>query len=268
MENKIVNGFEIVKDFGVVYKDKSISKAKTHFVIAICKHCKKEWQTSYYTLAKINGCGCTRPSQLKPLPKYVNGFKVIHDIGYLKDKGYRWATVECKVCNREYDVDPNKLHDRLHCGCMKKGVIANRYAKSHPQLAMTIKHMMARCYNKNNQDYYNYGARGITICDEWMADRNTFCKWSIANGFEEGKGLSIDRIDSSKGYSPDNCRWVTAIVQGRNTRRNVLDMSKVREIRQKYMDNPSLSTIAIANEYGVSKSTIWLVINNRIWKES
>ena len=49
--------------------------------------------------------------------------------------------------------------------------------------------------------------------------------------------------------------------------RNVLDMNKVREIRQKYKENPSLSIIGIANEYEVSKSTIWLVINNRIWKE-
>jgi len=265
VSNEIVNGFEIIEDLGVVYKEGS--RNKTHYVMAICKHCKKTWKTSYYTLNVIKGCGCTRPSQLKPLPEYVHGFKVINDIGYLTDKGYRWATVECKVCGKEYDVDPNKLKYRNHCGCMKKGVIASRYAKSHPQLTMAIKHMMGRCYNKNNQDYYNYGARGITICDEWLADRNAFFEWSIEHGFEEGKALSIDRIDSTKGYSPENCRWTTALVQGRNTRRNVLDMDIVREIRSRHEENPSVSTVQLANEYKVSKSTIWLVIHNRIWKE-
>ena len=75
--NQIVNGFEIIQDLGVVYKNPGIDKTKTHYVIAICKHCKKEWKTSYYTLAKIKGCGCTRPSQLKRLPAYINGFKTI-----------------------------------------------------------------------------------------------------------------------------------------------------------------------------------------------
>ncbi len=39
-------------------------------------------------------------------------------------------------------------------------------------------------------------------------------------GRSPSKRHSIDRIDNNKGYSPDNCRWVTQYEQTRNTRRN------------------------------------------------
>lgn len=74
----------------------------------------------------------------------------------------------------------------------------------------------ARCYNKASKSYVEYGARGITMCDEWKEDFESFYKWAILNGY--AKGLKIDRIDNSKGYSPDNCRWVTQAIQSRNTR--------------------------------------------------
>ncbi len=255
MEN--IGGFEIVGD---IWKEEKAYKCN-----ALCKICKKEFKTNYHALHRMKSCGCARPSQLVDLGGYVNGFRIIEDYAYKKDKLTRRALVECKVCKREYEVAVNQLKRRKHCGCMHNDTIECRYAKSHPQLAQAIKHMMARCYNKNNQDYYNYGARGITVCDEWLNDRNTFCEWSIANDFEEGKQLSIDRIDSLKGYSPDNCRWSTATVQARNTRRNVLTLELAKEIRK---DKSSMSYLKMAQKYNVSYATISAVISNRIWKES
>ena len=67
--------------------------------------------------------------------------------------------------------------------------------------------MLKRCYNKENKAYARYGARGITVCEEWKADCKKFYKWAKENGYAEG--LQLDRINNNEGYSPTNCRWVT-----------------------------------------------------------
>lgn len=66
--------------------------------------------------------------------------------------------------------------------------------------------MKSRCENESFPAYKYYGARGIKICDEWQ-DPETFIKWAYEHGYK--KGLSIDRIDSDKGYEPSNCRILT-----------------------------------------------------------
>ena len=80
--------------------------------------------------------------------------------------------------------------------------------------------MKKRCYNPSNQNYKYYGARGITICDEWKNDFKTFKNWALQNGYSDR--LTIDRIDTSAGYSPINCRWITQKEQCHNRRSNRL----------------------------------------------
>lgn len=74
--------------------------------------------------------------------------------------------------------------------------------------------MKQRCYNSKCPMYNYYGGRGITICEEWKNHPEAFVNWAIQNGYSEN--LTIDRIDNSKGYSPDNCRWVDRKTQSLN----------------------------------------------------
>jgi hypothetical protein len=74
--------------------------------------------------------------------------------------------------------------------------------------------MKHRCSSASDKRKY-YFDRGITVCDEWN-DFSTFKEWALANGYTDE--LTIDRIDSSAGYSPSNCRFVTRKEQAQNTR--------------------------------------------------
>lgn len=94
----------------------------------------------------------------------------------------------------------------------------NHGKSSHPLYKRWIT-VKERCYNPHSTSYFIYGGRGIVMCDEWRDSFESFFNWSISSGF--APGLTLDRIDNSKGYSPDNCRWVDMKTQSNNTRKNV-----------------------------------------------
>jgi hypothetical protein len=67
--------------------------------------------------------------------------------------------------------------------------------------------MKARCYDKKHWAYKWYGGRGIKICEEWLKDRSKFIDWAVNQGYKPG--LTIDKKNNNKDYSPDNCQWLT-----------------------------------------------------------
>lgn len=117
------------------------------------------------------------------------------------------STVSCGCYHRE----ANRKHATGNTYCVKHGMYKTR-------LYGIWCHIKSRCLNPTNDSYFNYGGRGITVCDEWKNDFIAFYKWAISNGYSDN--LSIDRIDKDGNYEPSNCRWADADTQIRNTRRN------------------------------------------------
>lgn len=181
---------------------------------------------------KTKSCGCLKKNNQMSkkirsiLNTIKNNCKIIN--GYYletaRGKKRLFAVCECLTCHNQFEIRYDTLnhlhgHDCPQCNIKAKGQLQRKPHREH-RLWRIWWAMKDRCYNKNNNHYKDYGERGIIICDEWLADFETFYNWAIDNGY--GKGLTIDRIDNNKGYSPSNCQWVDQSVQARNNRRNFL----------------------------------------------
>ena len=108
------------------------------------------------------------------------------------------------------------------CGCLKveklvkRSLIHGHTMHDKRSGAYTSwRDMRTRCLNKNNKDYHIYGGRGIKVCENWSKFENFYSDMG-----ERPKGLTLDRIDNNRDYSPDNCRWATQKEQNRNKRTN------------------------------------------------
>ena len=79
--------------------------------------------------------------------------------------------------------------------------------------------MIHRCENQERDGYEKYGARGVSVCDEWH-DFEAFVEWARCNGYDDS--LTIDRINVNGNYEPSNCRWADTKTQANNKRTSVV----------------------------------------------
>lgn len=89
---------------------------------------------------------------------------------------------------------------------------------SHNKLYDIWYGMVRRCHDPRRKDYPKYGGRGIKVCDEWKNDYAVFESWAIAHGYKDG--MTLDRLCNNRGYSPNNCRWITNKQQSYNRKTN------------------------------------------------
>lgn len=171
-----------------------------------------------------------------------------------KNKKSYW---ECKCdCGNTTIVRKDQLKSgkSKSCGCLNIEKIKQGRNHSHghskTRLYRTFHSMKARCCNPNNNDFKDYGGRGIKICEQWLNDFLEFRKWALKTGYNDN--LTIERINVNGNYEPSNCKWVTRKIQSRNTRQNnLITISGITKCFSEWCEI-----------YSISKSTVKDRMNN------
>ena len=187
--------------------------------------------------------------QLKPI--------LLEDLGMMyatesSKQKKRFGIYKCGFCGVEFKSNTyciNKGYSKS-CGCYMKRRASETH-KTHglgcTRLYAVWREIKRRTLNPKHKKYSDYGNRGITICEEWL-DIHNFYNWALSNGYEENKGLSIDRIDNDGNYCPENCRWTTRTIQNRNTRMSKHNTSGFRGVSYHKDNNKYTAQISVNNK--------------------
>lgn len=177
---------------------------------------------------------------------YVTAIKKLPSVPTLTGLKPKWL---CRcVCGNELELftSPFLRGNYQSCGCKRKELISVKNTKHgmsrHPLYAVWDS-MIARCHRPSHKSYPYYHGQGITVCEKWRTSFQAFAEDMLPLYRE---GLTLDRIDTTGGYSPENCRWATTTQQANNTKKNRRIITPVGE----------MTVAEAARTYGIKYSTL------------
>ena len=277
-----IKSFDIFNYWTVVKEAEKVNN-KTSF---LCKCvCGKEAVVSSNALRKekSKSCGCMRKPRkeldkskilIRPLniDKINNSntktlWTIIEEISAERNEKQeieRTVRVQCK-CGYEKTVKLENTRDSKQCSkCANEEIKAQTSDEDRlimKRLLSMYTNMKSRCNNPKCKSYPDYGAKGIKIEESFSGFRK-FYNWAINNGYKPDCGLEIDRRDGTKGYSEDNCRFVSKSENILNCKNINLTPDDVLWIRSEYY-----SMEEALKRFTCSKNVILNIRNFKTFKD-
>lgn len=173
----------------------------------------------------------------------------IHGVGMGVGRGFVWTCL-CD-CGAETAVRSGDLRNGTKsCGCLRRRGSRRTHGHSKTKLYQLWFQMIYRCENPNSPAFFNYGGRGIKVCERWHKFENFYEDMG-----PRPDGKTLDRKDNDGDYCKENCRWATCFEQANNRRVNL-----------KYTMNGVTRTL---NEWcgiaGLKYSTVYMRIKSYGW---
>jgi hypothetical protein len=149
----------------------------------------------------------------------------------------------CLTCAKPFRLNPHYSRQQINRAkyCSRKCAMT-KHGKSYSREWSIWSKMKDRCLNPSAPPYTRYGARGITVCPEWLESFEAF----YADMGDVPEGMSLERMDNNRGYNKENCKWATAAEQAKNKSNN----------RRVTIDGQTMLLCEWADHLGLSRSTV------------